>query len=121
VADQFAAFDAIPPAEQRLMLNRLVRDMGAGRADDRLRATINAWAAGDLTRIAAIIEEDRTIAPGAHRVMLAARNARWRDRIAARMARPGTILVAVGSGHLAGPDSLVELLADQGVTAERVN
>lgn len=119
-ANQFAAFDAIPLAEQRLMLNRLVCDMAAGIADDRLRATIDAWAAGDLDRIAAIIEDDRTLAPGAHRVMLVARNARWRDWIAARMARPGTILIAVGSGHLAGPDSLIALLAERGIRAERV-
>jgi len=36
------------------------------------------------------------------------------------MARPGTVFIAVGAGHLAGPDSVQAKLAKLGVKAERV-
>jgi uncharacterized protein YbaP (TraB family) len=54
------------------------------------------------------------------KVLLVDRNARWAQWIKQRMARPGTVFVAVGAGHLAGPDSVQAHLAKLGVKAERV-
>ena len=51
----------------------------------------------------------------------ARRNARWADWVAARMAQPGTVFVAVGAGHLAGKGSVQTLLAEKGLKAERVS
>jgi len=36
------------------------------------------------------------------------------------MAKPGTVFVAVGAGHLAGPDSVQAQLARLGVKAQRI-
>ena len=36
------------------------------------------------------------------------------------MARPGTLFIAVGAGHLAGRDSVQAVLAEAGLRAERV-
>jgi uncharacterized protein YbaP (TraB family) len=36
------------------------------------------------------------------------------------MQRPGTVLVAVGAGHLAGHDSVVEMLKQRGYKVRRV-
>jgi uncharacterized protein len=118
--DQFAAFDAIPLPEQRRMLNRLMRDMAEGRADDRLRATVAAWSRGDMEALAAIVARDAAAAPSAHHLLLADRNRKWAQWIKQRLERPGTVLVAVGAGHLAGPDSLLSLLAAQGLQVERL-
>lgn len=118
--DQFAAFDAIPLPEQRRMLNRLMRDMVEGRADDRLRATVAAWSRGDMEALAAIIARDAADAPNAHRLLLADRNRKWAAWINRRLERPGTVLVAVGAGHLAGADSLLALLTAQGLQVERL-
>jgi uncharacterized protein YbaP (TraB family) len=35
------------------------------------------------------------------------------------MAKPGTVMVAVGAGHLAGKDSLLEILDKRGFISER--
>jgi uncharacterized protein len=118
--DQFAAFDAIAAPEQRKMLNRLMRDMAEERADDRLRATVDAWARGDLDALAALIARDAGDAPGAHQLLLVKRNRKWADWVALRLERPGTVLVAVGAGHLAGPDSLIALLGARGIRVERL-
>ena len=39
----------------------------------------------------------------------------------ARMQAPGTVFVAVGAGHLAGPDSLLVRLAERGIPSQRVH
>lgn len=118
--DQFGAFDAIPLPEQRIMLNRLMRDIAEGRADDRLSATVGAWSRGDMDALADIIARDAGNAPAAHRLLLTDRNRQWTDWIERRLDQPGTVLVAVGAGHFAGPESLLELLAARGIKAERL-
>jgi uncharacterized protein YbaP (TraB family) len=54
-------------------------------------------------------------------MLLGDRNARWAKWIADALAtRPGHLFVAVGAGHLAGDDSLIEALKPHGLTAVRV-
>ena len=48
------------------------------------------------------------------------RNANWSRWLERRMAQPGTALVAVGAGHLAGQDSVIEMLKKRGLKVERV-
>jgi uncharacterized protein len=48
------------------------------------------------------------------------RNAAWAEWVDRRMDQPGTVLVAVGAGHLAGEDSVQRMLADRGLQATRV-
>jgi uncharacterized protein len=119
-ADQFSRFDAIPAAEQRFMLNRLMRNIANDTADDQLTSIVDAWSGGNVTALAEIIARDAALAPQTHRLLLVERNHRWADWITDRMKRPGTILVAVGAGHLAGQDSLLEQLADRDLNAKRL-
>ena len=48
--------------------------------------------------------------PELHRWLFTRRNARWANLINERMKRPGTVFIAVGAGHLAGPTSVQTLL-----------
>lgn len=80
-----------------------------------------AWAAGDQGMFAAMLGDMRSASPAAYRSMFVERNARWTDWIAARMRQPGTVFVAVGAAHLAGPDSLLVRLAQRGFISRRVN
>ena len=97
-----------------------MRNIANGTADDRMMATVDAWARGDIDALAAIIERDAAKGPETYRLLLTVRNARWADQLDARMDRPGVVLVAVGAGHLAGPDSLLAQLAARGWTATRL-
>jgi uncharacterized protein YbaP (TraB family) len=36
------------------------------------------------------------------------------------MQQPGTVFVAVGAGHLDGPQNLRSILSDEGIKAERM-
>jgi uncharacterized protein YbaP (TraB family) len=53
--------------------------------------------------------------------MFVERNARWAHWIADRLKTPGTVFVAVGAGHLSGPDSVQAQLGAMGVKSARVN
>ena len=53
--------------------------------------------------------------------LLVNRNAAWTEWLAQRLNRPGKILLAVGSAHLAGPDSVQVMLEKKGLVAERLH
>lgn len=115
---QLAIFDALPDAVQNQMLSRTIS--GRDTAVASLRTTIRAWASSDTGTLARIAAADLALTPGLGEPLLTARNRAWTGFLTTRMARPGTVLVAVGSGHLVGPGSLVDLLAAQGFTVTRV-
>jgi hypothetical protein len=117
-AAQFAIFDRLPEAAQRVLLNRAIDSAASGSAD--YQATLAAWAAGDERRIAATIDPAFRAAPEIAGQVVRARNGDWAGKIAARMSRPGRVLVAVGVGHLVGSDSLPAMLRARGLKVERV-
>lgn len=51
--------------------------------------------------------------------LLLERNARWAPQIEEILAGEGVSFIAVGAGHLVGPDNLFELLRQRGIEAER--
>ena len=55
------------------------------------------------------------------RVLLEDRNRAWSFWLADRLGRPGTLLVAVGSGHFGGTDSVLAMLRERGLEAKRIN
>lgn len=80
-----------------------------------------AWKRGDQSVFVRMLSQLRQASPDTYRMMFTERNERWADWIRARMQAPGTVFVAVGAGHLAGPDSLLVRLAERGIPSQRVN
>jgi uncharacterized protein YbaP (TraB family) len=81
----------------------------------------SAWKRGDQTVFVSMLGQLKQASPDTYRMLFTERNARWADWIAGRMQTPGTVFVAVGAGHLAGQDSLLVRLAEQGIPSQRVN
>jgi hypothetical protein len=81
----------------------------------------SAWKRGDQTVFVYMLDQLRQASPDTYRMMFTERNERWADWIRARMQAPGTVFLAVGAGHLAGPDSLLVRLAERGFPSLRVN
>ena len=79
-----------------------------------------AWTNGNTGAFATMLAGFEANAPTAYRMLITDRNARWGQWIADRLERPGTVFVAVGSGHLAGKDSVQSWLAARGIEATRV-
>lgn len=84
---------------------------------DTMRA---AWRKGDAARFSTILGSVKDSSPAAYRALFVDRNAHWADWLAARMDRPGTVFVAVGTGHLIGEDSVQAKLAARGLRARRI-
>jgi uncharacterized protein YbaP (TraB family) len=116
--EQFGAFADLSEGAQRVLLSRAIDSAASGSAD--YQATLAAWAAGDERRIAATIDPAFRAAPEIAARVVKARNVNWVGKMAARMARPGRVLVAVGVGHLVGADSLPAMLRARGLKVERV-
>jgi uncharacterized protein len=76
------------------------------------------WVRGDVDSIAA---DMLTMPPVIYDRLLTRRNRNWTEWLRRRMDRPGTVLFAVGAGHLAGPDSVQAMLAEHGVVARRID
>jgi uncharacterized protein YbaP (TraB family) len=86
-----------------------------------LRQLEAAWNRGDLDSFAPMLMQMRAQSPETYNRMFVQRNARWASWIANRLKAPGTVFVAVGAGHLSGPDSVQNQLASLGVKSARVN
>ncbi|WP_309661635.1 TraB/GumN family protein [Sphingomonas sp.] len=80
-----------------------------------------AWNRGDPQIFATMLDQMRTNSPESYNVMFTQRNAKWANWIARRLDKPGTIFVAVGTGHLTGPDSIQAKLAQLGFRSSRIN
>jgi uncharacterized protein YbaP (TraB family) len=80
-----------------------------------------AWKRGDQSVFVRMLGQLQQASPETYRMMFTQRNQRWADWIRGRMQSPGTVFVAVGAGHLAGPDSLLVRLAERGIPSQRVN
>ena len=81
----------------------------------------SAWCRGDWRLFATMLTHMRRNSPESYNLMFAQRNANWANWIAQRLQRPGTVFVAVGTGHLVGRDSVQAKLALRGVRSARIN
>jgi uncharacterized protein YbaP (TraB family) len=87
---------------------------------DQMTRMVDDWAGGKPEALATEMNDSLKDSPEVAKVLLVDRNKRWAQWIKDRMAKPGTVFVAVGAGHLAGPDSVQAQLARLGVKARRV-
>ena len=114
---QLGLFDGLPVASQRRYLAEVVDQLPTIKAE--LRDMVEAWKRGDAVRLAELMNAEESD-PVLTETLLTNRNRHWAGWIQGRMARPGTVFMAVGAGHLAGPGSVQEQLAAVGLKAERV-
>jgi uncharacterized protein YbaP (TraB family) len=118
VDQQFGFFDQLSEEAQRALLTGLVDKPGEAKAE--FEAMLGAWRSGDTDAIARTFDSEKALSPELRSVLMAKRNANWAEWLAKRLDQPGTVLVAVGAGHLAGKGSVQELLKAKGLRATRV-
>jgi uncharacterized protein YbaP (TraB family) len=118
-AEQQIRFLADMPRPVELaFLRSTLRDVDKGPIE--LTQLIDAWKNGDTDTIARLEDEDmRQTEPKLYQRLLVQRNQAWAARIATMLKQPGTVFIAVGAAHLAGPDSVQMQLQKMGVKAAR--
>lgn len=86
-------------------------DMGK----DMLDTMVAEWADGDVAGLSALMGEPSMFgSQDAYDALIVNRNKNWIPQIEAILEEPGVKFVAVGAGHLAGPDSVIEMLREKG-------
>ena len=118
IESQLRILDSIPEDDQLEGLRDALDDTNELR--EKLAPMLESWSTGDVERLAAIMNEDLADDPDLYEALFTARNATWARWIDERLDRPGTVFVAVGGGHLAGPDSVQDQLRALGIASERV-
>ena len=118
VEQQFGYFDNLSEDAQRALLVSMLDDPKGAQAE--FEAMLKAWKSGDTDAIARTFDSETALSPELRQTLMTKRNAAWADWLAKRLEQPGTVLVAVGAGHLAGKDSVQHMLSARGLKAERV-
>ena len=115
---QLGFFDSLSEEAQRDFLAGTVEDPEGARAE--FEAMFRAWLTGDVEGIARSFNDEVNLSAELREVLLTRRNAAWAEWLAERMDEPGTVFVAVGAGHLAGPGSVQAMLETKGLRATRL-
>jgi uncharacterized protein len=116
---QLGVLDGLPQATQITYLHSVITEFDT--IDTLIDAMYAAWGKGDATELARLMNEDEgKDDPLLLQRLIYDRNKTFANWIEQRLARPGTVFMAVGAGHLAGTGSVQDLLAQDGIRAERV-
>ncbi|QNN66102.1 TraB/GumN family protein [Sphingomonas rhizophila] len=116
---QMSFFAALDEPKQIALLEQTLGE-GGSKINQDIGRLVAAWSRGDADRVAAELRAADTDSPELYRLLLVDRNREWADWIDRRMDQPGTVFMAVGAGHLAGPDSVQQFLKKRGIRSKRL-
>jgi uncharacterized protein YbaP (TraB family) len=116
-----ARMNNISQADQMDMLTSVLDAVARPRPMAQRVALFHNWAKGQPSKSLSEILPGASFADDLQETLLTSRNAAWVEVIKRRMDAPGTTLIAAGAAHFWGEGSVVDLLARQGIVAERVS
>ena len=93
----------------------------AAQGPSEIAEMTRAWERGDTAALQrSVVDETRREYPELYQVLFVRRNAAWLPMIERELAGTNTEFIAVGAGHLLGPDGLIAQLRARGLHVERV-
>jgi hypothetical protein len=114
---QLGFFADLPDDVQLAYLQSVLDDKDGGGDIDKL---VDAWMKGDLKALEkGVVDEAKGQSPALYEALIVNRNKAWADQIVERLKGSGVSLIAVGAGHLVGPDSVQAQLKKRGVEVTR--
>ena len=116
---QLSLFDRMPEAQQVKFLGQTLD--GVEKIGETMAPMLKAWSDGDTEGLVRILNQSLADDPQLYDIMFTNRNKTWAEWIQKRLDKPGTVFVAVGAGHLAGKNSVQQLLAERGIKSARVS
>ncbi|HEU0100026.1 MAG TPA: TraB/GumN family protein [Allosphingosinicella sp.] len=114
-----ASMSALPEAVQTQLLLEAIEPLPAEAEGEPAAPGELEWVAGHDEAMS--LEGEAGFPPALFDVLVRRRNAAWTEWLEARLKRPGTLLFAVGAGHLAGRESVQAMLARRGLRVKRVD
>ena len=116
--EQLGIFASMSEKEQLTFLTETMDDLEKGT--DELDRLAKAWMDGDTDAIGRLfVDEMKSKAPAVYDKIIVRRNIAWAGKIEQMLKGKGVQQIAVGAGHLAGPDSLQAQLAKRGIKVEK--
>ena len=116
--EQLGFISGLPEKAAAEMLVQDINNLDKG--NKQVDAMMAAWQAGDVKALQKVGFNDvRTDAPGYYEIMIVKRNKAWVKTIESMLQGSGTAFIAVGCGHLIGPDSVPAQLKAAGYRVER--
>lgn len=116
-ARQFDLFDRLAAQDQAVLLVEAVKETGG---EDEEAELARAWLRGDTARLEREAGTGILADPELRQALLVGRNREWATRIAPLLDQGRKPFVAVGAGHMLGPDGLPALLAARGYRVQRL-
>ncbi|WP_379546858.1 TraB/GumN family protein [Qipengyuania sp. DSG2-2] len=118
VQAQLGVFDALPEADQRDLLSLTVEE--TTRPDSFRQKTVQRWLAGDVEALLDPDAETLLDDPELREALVEGRNRDWMPVIVTMLQQQPKPLIAVGAGHMGGPQGLPVLLRKAGYTVTRM-
>ena len=116
--EQLSFFDKLPESAQRSLLEGAIEQDKSMNQD--FAGMLGAWTRGDVNGIARTFDRDLSGTPALQQSLIHQRNANWSRWIEQRLDKPGAVMIAGGAGHLAGKDSVLEMLKKDGYKVRRL-
>jgi uncharacterized protein YbaP (TraB family) len=110
--EQLGMLAGLPERQQREFLLYSIDD--ADRMAEEIDELLSAWRRGDSDALAKLLAEGFEEYPDLYRPLTTDRNRRWLGQVEALLDDREDYLVVVGTLHLVGKDSLIELLQGKG-------
>jgi uncharacterized protein YbaP (TraB family) len=115
---QLQIFASMSEEEEMAFLRSTLKEYD--QAPVELDKMVAQWAAGDVASLGKmLVDQTKEISPALYDEILTKRNANWAVKIQDMLKGSGTAFIAVGAGHLLGPDSVQAQLKKKGIEAKR--
>ena len=118
VHDQIALFEALSMDSQADYLVSSLEE--AHDLPKEVGAMVRAWANGDTKWFTEQLKSELGRDPALYESVLVARNRKWVPKIEALLNDDKSYLVIVGTGHLVGQGSVIQLLKKDGIAAAQL-
>lgn len=115
---QLGIFDTLPEKEQSDLLVAVISEADMRRDDPG--ALRRAWIGGDEAELEKATAQGMMADPELREALLVGRNRDWAGKVDKSLKGPQRPLIAVGTGHLVGADSLSVMLEQRGYTVTRI-
>ena len=118
IEQQFGYFDQLSEADQRAMLNAVLRTGPTN--NESYTIMLDAWLSGNNDKLLDRPEDGILATPGSRIALLERRNQIWTNQIATMIDKGERPFVAVGAAHLAGKGGVQALLETKGYKVIRI-
>jgi len=109
---QINLFAGLDSKRQEMVLRQMLSEVDV--IEKNFNEMIDAWLRGDVHKLASIIKEGFEGYPEIYKRFIVRRNKRWFLKLKRLLSEGEDVLVIVGSAHLVGDGSLVDLMKKSG-------